>query len=141
MGDIMAARNDSLPLDTVMLLISELLSKVQELQTSRKANSTAAVVDFLSNVTLKHVLPATPPIIPRSFVWSDASMVWLTSLIWGEVYVRGMSPLNIWNGTNVRLFYVKHTQNQRQLTDTVSTVVGGFLRRNTDLSQSRPRAG
>lgn len=130
-----------LPLDTVMLLISELLPKVQELQTSRKANSTAAVVDFLSNVTLKHVLPATPPIIPRSFVWSDASMVWLTSLIWGEVYVRGMSPLNIWNGTNVRLFYVKHTQNQRQLTDTVSTVVGGFLRRNTDLSQSRPRAG
>lgn len=69
-GSMLTCQNDSLPLDTVMLLISELLPKVQELQTSRKANSTAAVVDFLSTVTLKHVLLATPPIIPRSFVAS-----------------------------------------------------------------------
>lgn len=67
------------------------------------------------------------------FQWSDASLVWLTSLIWGEIYVRGMTPLGIWNATNVRLFFVKHSQNQsRQITDTVNNVVGGiggFLRR------------
>lgn len=71
--------------------------------------------------------------------------MWLTSLIWGEIYVRGMTPLGIWNATNVRLFYVKHTQAQvRQLTDAVSSVVGGlggFLGRGSSenlANRSRP---
>lgn len=47
-----------------------------------------------------------------------------------------MSPLGIWNSTSVRLFYVKHTQvQQRQITETVSNVVGGLLGR-TESSQS-----
>ncbi|KAF9009367.1 high-temperature-induced dauer-formation protein-domain-containing protein [Cyathus striatus] len=128
-----------LPLDPVMLVISELLPKVQEIQSSRKANSTSAVMDFLSTATLSHVLPTTPPLNPRKFVWSDASIVWLTSLIWGEIYVRNMSPLGIWNATNVRLFYVKHSHpQQRQITEAVSNVVGGLLRRTSD-SQARAR--
>ncbi len=49
--------------------------------------------------------------------------------------MRNMTPLGIWNATNVRLFHVKHTQSQaRQLTDAVSSVVGGlggFLSRNS----------
>ncbi|TFK42932.1 high-temperature-induced dauer-formation protein-domain-containing protein [Crucibulum laeve] len=129
-----------LPLDTVMLVISELLPKIQELQASRKVNSTSGIADFLSSVNLQHVLPSTPPIIPRKFMWSDASIVWLTSLIWGEIYVHGMTPLGIWNATNVRLFYVKHTQTQqRQITEAVSSVVGGFLRRTSD--STRAQAG
>lgn len=73
--------------------------------------------------------------------WSDASLVWLTSLIWGEIYVRGMTPLGIWNATNVRLFFVKHTQtHQRQITETVTNAVGGFLRRTTDTAQGRQRS-
>ena len=68
--------------------------------------------------------------------WSDASIVWLTSLIWGEIYVRGMTPLGIWNNTSVRLFYVKHAQaHQRQITEAVTNVVGGLLGR-TESSQS-----
>ncbi|KAK0459482.1 high-temperature-induced dauer-formation protein-domain-containing protein [Desarmillaria tabescens] len=121
----------------VMLVISELLPK--------KANSTSAVLDFLGSVTLKDVLPPVPPLTPRKFLvslitvhkqWSDASIVWLTSLIWGEIYVRGMTPLGVWNSTSVRLFYVKHSQiQQRQITGTVSSVVGGFLgRTNSDTS-------
>ncbi|KAG5645827.1 hypothetical protein DXG03_005168 [Asterophora parasitica] len=130
-----------LPLDSVMLIISELLLKVQEIQaTSHKANSTSIIVDFLSKVSLKHVLPEAPVPSPRRFMWSDASIVWLTSLIWGEIYVRGMTPLGIWNATNVRLFYVKHSLTQpRQITETVSNVVGGFWRRNSDAPQSRTR--
>lgn len=50
-----------------------------------------------------------------------------------------MTPLGIWNATNVRLFYVKHTQvQQRQLTDTVTNVVGGLLRRTSDNQARRP---
>ncbi|EIN03674.1 hypothetical protein PUNSTDRAFT_47999 [Punctularia strigosozonata HHB-11173 SS5] len=125
-----------LPLDPVMLLISELLPRLQDLQTRSGAKSSAAITDFLSSVNLSHVLPPPPPINPRRFVWSDASIIWLTSLIWGEIYVRGMTPLGIWNNTNVRLFYVKHSQQQpRQLTETVTNVVGGLLGRGADTSQ------
>ncbi|KAK2460561.1 hypothetical protein APHAL10511_007031 [Amanita phalloides] len=127
-----------LPLDIIMLVISELLPKIQELQASRKANSAATILEFLSSIDLKHVLPDVPPLAPRPFMWSDASIVWQTSLIWGEIYVRAMTPLGIWNATNVRLFHVKHTQpQQRQLTDAVSHVVGGLLRRNSDIPQNR----
>ncbi|KAJ6623397.1 high-temperature-induced dauer-formation protein-domain-containing protein [Mycena sp. CBHHK59/15] len=129
-----------LPLDSVMLLISELLPKVQDLQASRhRSTSASAIVEFLGTVTLQHVLPPAPPLTPRRFLWSDSSVVWLTSLIWGEIYVRGMTPLGIWNATNVRLFYVKHAQTQqRQLTEAVSNVVGGLLGR-TNSETVRPR--
>ncbi|KAL4067524.1 high-temperature-induced dauer-formation protein-domain-containing protein [Scleroderma citrinum] len=118
-----------LPLDTVMLVISELLPKIQSLQAGhQKAGTTGAISDFLRSVTLVDVLPPVPPLHARNFIWSDASIIWLTSLIWGEIYVHGMSPLGIWNSTNVRLFFVKHTQSQpRQLTETMSNVVGGLF--------------
>ncbi|KAM6500834.1 High-temperature-induced dauer-formation domain containing protein [Amanita muscaria] len=132
-----ASWQERLPLDVVMLVISELLPKIQQLQASQKANPASAIKDLLSTNDLSHVLPQAPTISPRRFMWSDASIIWLTSLIWGEIYVRAMTPLGVWNGTNVRLFYVKHTQfQQRQITDTVSQVVGGLLRRNSDAPQT-----
>ncbi|KAJ4488228.1 high-temperature-induced dauer-formation protein-domain-containing protein [Lentinula aciculospora] len=137
-----ASWQQGLPLDTVMLMISELLPKVQEMQSSHKASSASTILDFLGSVTLADVLPPAPPLSPRRFVWSDASIVWLTSLIWGEVFVRGMSPLGVWNSTSIRLFHVKHSQNQqRQITETVSNVVGGLLgRTNSETSISRTRS-
>lgn len=60
---------DRLPLDTVMLVISELLPKIQNLQTGRqKANSAGAITDFLQSVTLTDVLPPAPVLYPRRFV-------------------------------------------------------------------------
>ncbi|KAN0107122.1 High-temperature-induced dauer-formation domain containing protein [Russula decolorans] len=131
-----------LPLDSVMLVVSELMPKLQEFQVSHKSNPTVAILDYLGHISLKHILPNPPPLNPRRFIWSESSLVWLSSLIWGEIYVRGMTPLGIWNSTSVRLFYVKHAQNpQRQLTDTVSSVVGGLLGRGaTDPSQLRQRS-
>uniref|UniRef100_A0A8H7Y292 RecA family profile 1 domain-containing protein n=1 Tax=Psilocybe cubensis TaxID=181762 RepID=A0A8H7Y292_PSICU len=126
-----------LPLDTVMLFISDVVQKVEDMQRHRTVPS-ADVLKFLSNVNLDHIFPTKPPISSRRFLWSDASLIWVTSLIWGEIYVHAMSPLGIWNATNVRLFLVKHTQNQqRQITETVTNVVGGFLRRTTDSAQGQ----
>jgi len=124
-----------LPLDPVMLTISELMPKLQDLQASHKPS--AAILDYLGHISLKQILPTPPPLNPRRFIWSESSLVWLSSLIWGEIYVRGMTPLGIWNSTSVRLFYVKHAQsNQRQLAEAVSSVVGGLLRRgSTEPSQ------
>lgn len=47
--------------------------------------------------------------------WSEASLVWLSSLIWGEVYVHGTAYLGIWNGTNVRLFGVRQAPQARTI--------------------------
>ena len=66
-------RKFSLPLDPVMLAISELLPKVHDLQTSlNKANTTPAIIDFLASANLSHVLPHPSSIAPRRFVVSPA---------------------------------------------------------------------
>lgn len=72
-----------------------------------------------------------PRICAKTIVqWTDASIVWLTSLMWGEIYVHNISPLGIWAFTSVRLFHVKQNQ-QRALVGSVSDVVGGLLGRST----------
>ncbi|EJD02089.1 uncharacterized protein FOMMEDRAFT_20875 [Fomitiporia mediterranea MF3/22] len=126
--DWVTSWQQGLPLDTVLLMISELLPKVQNIQSGiSSANSTSAIIDFLRSASIQDALPETPSPPCRRFLWSDSSMIWLSSLIWGEIYVRGMTPLGIWNATNVRLFHVKHTQSQtRQISEAVSSVVGGL---------------
>ncbi|KAI0831071.1 high-temperature-induced dauer-formation protein-domain-containing protein [Trametes gibbosa] len=135
-----ASWQQGLPLDTILLVISELLPKVQSLKSSLSAaTATSAITDMLRSANLDQVLAKPPPLSPRRFMWSEASIVWLTSLIWGEIYVRGMTPLGIWNNTAVRLFYVKHAQaQQRQITETVTNVMGGLLGR-TESTQSLGR--
>lgn len=39
--------------------------------------------------------------------WSSASYVWLTSLLWGDIYVAGLTSVGVWKDTTVRLFGVK----------------------------------
>ena len=66
-----------LPLDPVMLVISELLPNVHDLQASlNKANTTPAIVDFLASANLSHVLPRPPSITPRGFVVSHGDFLW-----------------------------------------------------------------
>lgn len=61
----------SLPLDIVLLTISELLPKVREFQAARsKPSTTAAVMDFLRGVSMSDILPPIRPSTPRKFVVS-----------------------------------------------------------------------
>ncbi|KAG8897955.1 hypothetical protein FRB99_007774 [Tulasnella sp. 403] len=123
--DWVASWQQGLPLDTVLLVISELLPKVHELQASSRPSSvTAAVIDYLKVANLKDVLPQPPSIITRRFQWSDASIIWLSSMIWGEIFVKGTTPLAIWNNTNVKLFGVKHTPQARSVTNFVGGLLG-----------------
>ncbi|KAG8687391.1 hypothetical protein FRC08_011985, partial [Ceratobasidium sp. 394] len=131
-----------LPLDIVQIAIAELSPKIQELQANgSRASSTAAILDLLRSANLSDVLPPIGPLAPRKFQWSDASLVWLNSLLWGEIYVRGTTPLGVWNATNVRLFGVKHTPQPRRVTDTVQTVMGGLWGSGTNQSAANPPAG
>ena len=59
----------SLPLDVIMLVISELLPKVQNLQSSLSgASASNAIIDLLRNANLDQVLPKPPPLSPRRFM-------------------------------------------------------------------------
>lgn len=39
--------------------------------------------------------------------FTQSSLIWLTCLLWGEIYVSGMSPASLWTGTQIKLFGVK----------------------------------
>jgi hypothetical protein len=130
----------SLPLDPILLCISELLPKIDTLQNSPLSNKRTQgpnreIIAYLRSADLKDVLPPASPALARKFLvrsiplsriylsmmqiaddiyfmcpgeqFSPTSLVWLTSLLWGEVYVSGMSPVGLWNGTQVKLFGVK----------------------------------
>lgn len=56
-----------------MLVISELMPKLQEFQVSHKSNPTVAILDYLGHISLKHILPNSPPLNPRRFIVSTTS--------------------------------------------------------------------
>ncbi|WVQ77248.1 hypothetical protein IAR50_006931 [Cryptococcus sp. DSM 104548] len=96
-----------LPLDPVLVAISELLPKIQETQQPLVGSPSGKVFGILKGVELGDVLPPAPPIVPRRFQWSSASAIWLTSLLWGDIYVAGLTSAGIWRDTQVRLFGIK----------------------------------
>ncbi|WVQ99152.1 hypothetical protein IAU59_006284 [Kwoniella sp. CBS 9459] len=96
-----------LPLDPVLVAISELLPKIQETQNHIIGAPSSKVFNILKGVSLSEVLPPAPPIVPRRFLWSPASCVWLTSLLWGDIYVAGLTTDGVWRDTQVRLFGIK----------------------------------
>ena len=53
-----------------MLVISELMPKLQEIQSSHTSNPTGAILDYLAHVSLTHILPTPPPLNPRRFIVS-----------------------------------------------------------------------
>ena len=53
-----------------MLVISELMPELQEIQSSNKSNPTGAILDYLGCISLKHILPTPPPLNPRKFIVS-----------------------------------------------------------------------
>jgi len=55
-----------LPLDTVMIFISDVIQKVEDMQRHRTVPS-AEVIKFLSGVNLDHIIPSKPPISARRF--------------------------------------------------------------------------
>ncbi|KAF8587219.1 hypothetical protein K439DRAFT_1614510 [Ramaria rubella] len=100
-----------LPLDSILIAMSELLPKIQNMKTPSNA------ANFLASATLVGILPPAPPIISRRFQWTDRSEVWRASLLWGEIYVSSGPAQGPWAGTQIRLFGIKvgKTSNSRPL--------------------------
>ncbi|GHJ86806.1 hypothetical protein NliqN6_3208 [Naganishia liquefaciens] len=105
-----ASWQKGLPLDPVLVAISELLPKIQEIQPLSSAGPNRAVLDYLRNASLKDVLPMHVH-NPRKFQWSVASTIWLTSLLWGDIYVQALPTFS---GTSVKLFGIRQAAPSRR---------------------------
>ena len=100
----------SLPLDPVLVAISELLPKIQDTQRPSSGPSSKIFNLLKDNTTFESLLESLPPspgLQTRRFQWSTQSSIWLTSLLWGDIYVAGLTSVGVWRDTTVRLFGVK----------------------------------
>jgi hypothetical protein len=64
--------NRSLPLDPVLVAISELLPKIQD-SAARTSAPSSKVLSLIKGASLAEVLPPTPPVVPRRFQVSGFS--------------------------------------------------------------------
>ncbi|CAG8509868.1 1865_t:CDS:10 [Ambispora gerdemannii] len=116
--------HSNLPLNTMLILLSELVPQVQSLCGAQSHSSEQEVLEFLRSVTLVGILPQPQPVSPHHFLWSEASVVWFSSLLWGQIYLAG-SNLGVFNGTQVKLFLIKTTIKEDRIKNALGTAVGG----------------
>ena len=92
-----ASWRERLPLDTILIVLTELRPKIVSLCAVPSPSTNQAALEFLRSATMLGLLPPAPPLRPRPFVPSAVSTRWLTSLVWGRAYV----------GTRATLFTVE----------------------------------
>ena len=86
-----------------MLVISELMPKLQEIQSSHPSNPTGAILDSLTHVSLKHILPTPPPLNPRRFIVSCFACYifpfFLDPCMTDELSIFFSGPRRLWCGS------------------------------------------
>ncbi|CED83440.1 Proteins containing regions of low-complexity [Phaffia rhodozyma] len=133
-----------LPLDPILLMISELLPKVEARQMIKTQGPNKEILQLLREVTLTDVLPSAPPIVARKFFFSPTSLIWETSLLWGEIYVAGLAPVGLWTGTTIKLFGVKSAPPGRRdlaLQNVQSTLTSVFRSSTSSSSPTSMNSG
>ena len=98
-----------LPLDTLQVMLLELVPRVQELCSSISSKSDAddRVLAFLREQSLVDVLPTPEPIQPRPFRGTPQVSIWLLSYLWGLIYLGSSLPFGLFVGSNARLFQLR----------------------------------
>eukprot|EP00041_Stephanoeca_diplocostata_P036436 m.1331669 g.1331669 ORF g.1331669 m.1331669 type:complete len:768 (-) comp24866_c0_seq6:3369-5672(-) len=100
-----------LPLETINRLLQVLVPQVEKLCADKGVTDEAEIIEFLKNGTLVGLLPVPHPILIRRHQSVPHCTVWFSSYLMGVLYLRYMEP-PIWHGTQVRLFKVKHVQEE-----------------------------
>src|ERR1044071_6784455 len=118
-----------LPLGTILILLGELVPKIEARCVSQSINSDQPVLEFLRKVTMVGILPPPQPILIRKFQWSEASVVWFSSLLWGQIYLASSNYLGMFNGTQVKLFFIKPSIKEGRLKNALGNAVGGVIDR------------
>lgn len=111
-----ASWREGLPIDGILILVSECLSKISSLSSLSPGSNSAAIEKYLRSVSLDGLLPPISPAKARPFQSTSLhSMLWLMSLSWGNAYVQSLETtssnngLSNWRDTHVRLFNVRQS--------------------------------
>lgn len=158
-----ASWREGLPVDGILILVSECLTKISSLSSLSPGTNSAAIEKYLRSINLDGLLPAPPLFKPRPFQTSSLhSLLWLMSVAWGSVYIQTLENTGInnglsnWRDTNIRLFNVRHgvggglAGGVGQVQAAVSSLVeqglgmlnlGGSAQETNSLSRSRRSGG
>ncbi|SOV09697.1 uncharacterized protein UDID_07848 [Ustilago sp. UG-2017a] len=114
-----------LPLSTPRFVIDRLLQQVERIaagggvDTNTAAveitggNADARILAFLQQQNLSdHLPPPETDSHTRPWQWTDDAVVWLTSYLWGTIYVSALLPYALWSDTEVRLFRIHSAQEE-----------------------------
>ncbi|ORX63181.1 hypothetical protein DM01DRAFT_1331256 [Hesseltinella vesiculosa] len=97
------------PMETIRAMLGYLVPQVEKKCTQEGLTTDAQILGYLRSVTMVGILPQRHPIFIRKFQWGEALVIWFRSMLWGQAYLAAMlSHHSPWNGTNVRLFQIKH---------------------------------
>ncbi|KAI9026658.1 high-temperature-induced dauer-formation protein-domain-containing protein [Phycomyces nitens] len=99
--------HSQLPLQTILLLLEQLVPQVEAKCAAESLTTDAQVLEFLRQITLVGILPHPQPIFIRKFQWGEALFIWFRSMLWGQAYISSISEYSPWNGTQVKLFQIK----------------------------------
>ncbi|RUS19921.1 high-temperature-induced dauer-formation protein-domain-containing protein [Endogone sp. FLAS-F59071] len=97
-----------LPLATVLTLLNHLVPQVEDLCSTQSLTTDGQVLEFLRSATLVGIVPPPHSVQVRRFLWGEALVIWFRSLLWGQAYVASLASFGVWNGTNIKLFQIKH---------------------------------
>ncbi|KAK4049719.1 hypothetical protein OIV83_003994 [Microbotryomycetes sp. JL201] len=102
-----------LPLDSIMIMLSELRPLVLDLVNnlsessppllSTSSPSPSSAISLLSSASLSGLLPPAPQPVVRKFTFSRQSITWFASIIYGSIY---LSMLELCRDVPVQLFGV-----------------------------------
>ncbi|PWN44242.1 hypothetical protein IE81DRAFT_287679 [Ceraceosorus guamensis] len=91
-----ASWQKGLPLDSLQILLGEVLPKLNELvksdQIRGKSDADSRVCAWIREVDLDRVLPQKTPVYLRPFKWNEQARIWILSYLWGLVYVSAQLP-------------------------------------------------
>ena len=97
---------EKLPLQTVLRLLQVLVPQVEQLCIEKEISDDTEIIEFLKHGTLVGLLPVPHPILIRKYQSHPGTDKWLTSYLWGVVFLRHFNP-PVWYGTNIRLFQIR----------------------------------
>lgn len=97
---------EKLPLLTILRLIETLLQQIEKLCNEDGITDERQIIQFLKEITLVGLLPVPHPILVRRYQPNEATTTWLTSYIWGIIYLRNSNP-PLWIASKITLFQIK----------------------------------
>lgn len=114
-----------LPLSTPRLIIDRLLRQVERIAAGEgvdtntagveitNGNANTRILAFLQQQNFSDHLPPPETVRHiRPWQWTDNAVVWLTSYLWGTIYVSALLPYALCSDSEIRLFSIHSAQEE-----------------------------